>query len=329
MAPDTHLTCDSCQAELREGDPFCLKCGKIAPNMLAPGNLAIEAPDVPSGRIRDQVLHEVKKWFPGIDPIAAENKLRRGPGTLITGIDEQSGNRLLEVLKSMKVDGRLIRDVGGRSYLQSLWNPGLLIGVSLVIVAALAQGLTGFILFLLGAASPFAWAFWTSGRRAPLLGGATIDPDAVRWIDLSNRYSEIIGRLDTQDAESLKSVMTMIIDLQRSLKSHSLASVAAGEERGDLYKTLANSSITAVDLCRRINYSQGKERDRLRRELDNLVSVIGGARDRFAKIQQEEVKPVAKLTQDIDRTIESIDRIVQDVRSPLDRENFIPEKIRE
>lgn len=296
--------------------------------MLALGHFAVEVPDVPSTQIRNQVLNELKKWFPGIDPIAVENKLREGPRTLITGIDEQSGNRLLEVLKSMKVDGRLIRDAGGRSFFQSLWNPGLLIGAGLMIVAALAQGLTGFILFLLGAGSPFAWAFWRSGRRAPLLRGATINPDAVRWIDLSNQYSEIVGRLDTQDGESIKSVMAMIVDLQRSLKSHSLASVAAGEERGDLYKTLANSSVTAIYLCRRINSSQGEERDRLRRELDNLLSVIGRARDQFTKLDREEIKPVEKLTQDIDRTIESIDRIVQDVRSPLGREQITPDKVR-
>jgi hypothetical protein len=126
--------------------------------------------------------------------------------------------------------------------------------------------------------------------------------------------------LDTQDAESLKSAISIVVDLQRSLKSHSLASVAAGEERGDLYKTLSNSTVTAVDLCRRIASSQGEERDRLRRELDNLISVIGRARDQYTKLDREEIKPVEKLSQDIDRTIESIDRIVQDVRSPLDRE---------
>lgn len=328
MAPDTHLTCDSCQAELREGDPFCFKCGKIAPNMLAPGNLAIEVPDVPSTRIRNEFVHELKKWFLDIDPITVENKLRGGPRKLLAGIDEQSGNRLLEVLKSLKVDGRLIGDARGRSFLQGLWNPGLLVGVGLMIVAALAQGLTGLILFLLGAASPVAWAFWRSGRRAPLLGGAAINPDAVRWIDVADHYSRIVTKLDTQDAESLKSVMAMIVDLQRSLKSHSLASVAAGEERGDLYKTLANSSVTAIDLCRRINSSQGEERDRLRGELDNLISVIGRARDQFTRFDREEIKPVEKLTQDIDRTIESIDRIIQDVRSPSSREQLMPNRVR-
>ena len=327
MAVDNYLSCDNCEAELREGDPFCLKCGRIAPNILASGKLAIEISDVPSAQIRKQLLQEFKKWFPGIDPIAVENKLRGRPSILVTGIDELSGNRLLEALKAMKVEGRLIRGPGS-SFLQTLWNPGLLIGVGLMIAAALAQGVTGFILFLLGAVSPFGWAFWKSGRQAPLLNGATINPDAVRWIDLANQYSEIVGRLDPPDADLLKSVIAMIVDLQRSLKSHSLASVAAGEERGDLYKTLGNSSVTAIDLCRRITSSQGDKRDRLRLELGTLIDVIGRARDQFTKLDREEIRPVEKLRQDLDRTIESIDRIVQDVRSPVGREQFTPDKTR-
>jgi hypothetical protein len=325
MPTATPLTCDNCEAELREGDPFCLKCGKITPNILAPGKLAIEISDVPSAQVRKQLVQEFKRWFYGIDPIAVENKLRGGPRILVAGIDEQSGNRLLEALKAMKVEGRLIRGPG-RSFFQILWNPGLLIGVGLMIAAALAQGVTGFILFLLGAVSPFGWAFWKSGRQAPLLNGATINPDAVRWTDLASQYSEIIRRLDPQDADLLKSVIAMIVDLQRSLKSHSLASVAAGEERGDLYKTLGNSSVTAIDLCRRITSSQGEERDRLRRELDALIGFISRARDQFIKLDQEEIRPVEKLRQDLDRTIESIDRIVQDVRSPLGPERFTPSK---
>jgi hypothetical protein len=42
---------------------------------------------------------------------------------------------------------------------------------------------------------------------------------------------------------------------------------------------------------------------------------------------REEIRPVEELRQDLDRTIESIDRIVQDVRSPLGREQFRPEKM--
>ncbi len=290
--------------------------------------MAIEVPDVPSTRIRNQVIDELKKWFPDIDPVTAENSLRGGPSTLIAGIDEQSGNRLLEVLKSLKVDGRLIRDVGGRSFFQRLWNPGLLIAGGLVIVAALAQGLIGFILFLLGAASPFTWAFWRRRRQAPLLGGIPVNSDAVRWMSLSDQYSEIISKLETQDAELLRSAIAMIVDLQRSLKSHSLASVAAGEERGDLYKTLTNSSVTAIDLCRRVNSSRGEERDSLRRELHDLINVVGAAHDQFRMFDREEIKPVEELRQDLDRTVESIDRIIQDVRSPLGLTKLMPDELR-
>jgi hypothetical protein len=312
-----NFVCDSCQAEVRGGDPFCLNCGKIVPNILTSGNLAIELPDVPSAQLRKEIVQEFKKWFPGIDPITAENRLRKRSWIFVSGIDERSANRLLEIFKSMKIDGRLVHDSGRHSWLQLIWNPGLFMAAGLITVAALVQGLIGFIIFLFGAAAPFSWAFWKSNRKMPLLSQSAINSEATRWIDIANQYSKIISKLAIEDAELLRSVLRMIIDLQQSLKSRSLASVAAGEERGDLYTTLNNSSLTAIDLCRRINSSQGKERDRLRRELQDLIGIISRAHDQFAKFEREEIKPVEELRQDLDRTIESIDRIIQDIRSPL------------
>jgi hypothetical protein len=324
----TEFICDSCNAELRGGDPFCLNCGKIVRNILASGNLAIEIADVPSAQLRKQIVQEFKTWFPGIDPITAESKLRKSPCIFISGIDEESANRLLEILKSIKIDGRLVHDAGGHSWLQLLWNPGLFMAAGLIMLAALVQGLVGVIISLLGAATPFLWAFWKSNRLTPLLGSTTINFEAPRWIDISNQYSQIISKLAIQDAELLRSVMRMIIGLQQSLKSHSLASLAAGEDRGDLYRTLSNSSLTAIDLCRRINSSQGEERDRLRQELLDLIHVIGRSHDQFMNLDREEIKSVEELTQEMDKTVEIIDRIVQDVRSPLLRTNLTAGEIR-
>ena len=313
----TKLICDRCQAEVRGGDPFCLNCGKIVPNILTSGNLAIEIPDVPSAQLRKEILQEFKKWFPGIDPITAENRLRKRSWILISGIDERSAKRLLEIFKSMKIDGRLVHETGRHSWLRLIWNPGLFIAAGLITVAALVQGLVGFIILLFGAAAPFSWAFWKSNRQMPLLGRSAINSEAPRWIDIANQYSKIISELANEDAELLRSVMKMIIDLQQSLKSRSLASVAAGEDRGDLYTTLNNSSLTAIELCRRINASQGQERDRLRRELQDLIRVLTRSHDQLTKLDREEIKSVEELTQEIDKNIESIDRIIQDIRSPL------------
>lgn len=256
-----NFICDSCQAEVRGGDPFCLNCGKIVPNILTSGNLAIEIPDVPSARLRKEILQEFKKWFPGIDSITDENRLRKRPWIFISGIDERSANRLLEIFKSMKIDGRLVHDTGKQSWLRLLWNPGLVIAAGLLTLAALVQGLIGFIIFLFGAAAPFSWAFWKSNRKMPLVGRSAINSEAPRWIDVANQYSKIISKLAIEDADLLRSLIRMIIDLQQSLKSRSLVSIAAGEDHGDLYTTLNNSSLTAIDLCRRINSSQGQEKD--------------------------------------------------------------------
>jgi len=313
----TNFICEGCQAELRRGDPFCLNCGKIAPNTLAPGTIAIEIADVPAAELRKKILQEFKKWFPAIDHIAAERKLQKGPSILVSGIDEESANRLLDILNPMKIEGRLVRGTGRNSWLQLLWNPGLLIAAGLITLAALVQGLSGIILFLLGVASPLSWGFWKSNRQTPLLGTTEINPEAKRWFNISNQYSQTIDKLIIQDAELLRSVMRMIIDLQKSLKSRSLVSVAAGEERGDLYMALNNSSVTAIDLCRRISSSQDQEKDRLRRELQDLSDVIGKSNRQFTKFDREEIKSVEELTQDINRNIESINRIVQDIRSPL------------
>ncbi len=323
----TNLICDSCQAELQGGDPFCLNCGKIAPNTLASGNMAIEIADVPAAELRKKILQEFKKWFPALDPISAEGKLQKNPCVLISGIDDQSAKRLLAILKSMKIDGRLVRGTGGSSWLQLFWNPGLLIAAGLITLAALVQGLIGLITFVLGVASPILWAFWKGNRQRPLLGTTAINSEAARWINVSDQYSRTITKLAIQDAELLRSVMRLIIDLQKSLKSRSLASVAAGEERGDLYTTLNNSSVTAIDLCRRISSSQGQEKDKLRRELQDLIDVISKSHQQFTKLDREEIKSVEKLTRDINRNIESIDRIVQDIRSPLVPTNLESGKI--
>jgi len=283
---------------------------------------------VPSERIRSQVLAELKKLFPSIDPIAAESRLRAGPLILLTGIDQESGNRLLEKLKSIKVDARLVPQTGDDSWRKYVWNAGLAFGAGLIILGALLQGTVGLIVFMLGLACPTAWSMWKRARRKPLVTDVETDPHATQWIDLSNQYSQLIGNLEAQDGDTLRSLTATVFDLQRSLRSHSLISVAAGEERGDLYKTLTNVVTTGIDLCRRIVSAPAESRDLPRRELQDLSALIGKTQARLRELDKEDVRTIGALEQDISRTIESIDRIVQDVRAPLTQGTSIPEKTR-
>ncbi|HTY25812.1 MAG TPA: zinc ribbon domain-containing protein [Desulfomonilaceae bacterium] len=326
MDANNNLICDKCHTDLREGDPFCLNCGKLVPNVLSTGNLAVEVRDVPSERIRSQVLAELKKLFPSIDSIAAETRLRAGPLILLAGIDQESGNRLLEKLKSIKVDGRLVPQTGDDSWRRYFWNAGFPFGAVLLILGALLQGTVGLIVFMLGLACPTAWSMWKRARQKPLVTDVETNPNAGQWIDLSNQYSQLIAKLEAQDADSLRSLTATVFDLQRSLRSHSLVSVAAGEDRGDLYKTLTNVVTTGIDLCRRIVSAQGESRDLRRSELQDLSALLKKTQTRLRELDKEDVRSVGALEQDISRTIESIDRIVQDVRSPLTQETLIPEK---
>ena len=57
---------------------------------------------------------------------AAERRLKNGPTILITGIDQESGVRLLDALKGMKVQARLV-DHNAEPWVKRLWNSGLVV----------------------------------------------------------------------------------------------------------------------------------------------------------------------------------------------------------
>ncbi len=317
MPSVAHQECSECAFPLSESDPFCPKCGHQQPNVLSEGQLALQLADVPAAKTRADLVRVLKEWFPALDAFRAESRLKHGSAILVDGIDEPTGARLVEALKNMRVQGRLVPRQAGSSWLKRLRNPGLIVGGLLLILGAGLGGISGFLMFLVGLGVPVAWGFWKEAQVKPLLPAPQTDPARDRLIELSTPFSQVIERLAHEDAQALTALAEIVFEVQRGLRSKSLASVAAGEERGDLSSLLVDSLATGVDLGRRIASKEGEENEGARTELSNLVGLARNTQEWFKALDREDVKPVPELTQQIDQIADSIDRIVQDVRSPL------------
>lgn len=316
MPSSTYHECSECAFPLSEGDPFCPKCGHIVPNLLSPGTLALQLSDVVAAQTRADLVRTLKEWFPDLDVLRADNSLRYGSATLVSGIDEPTGNRLLEAFKKMRVQARLVPQQAPSSWLRRVWNPGLVAGGLLLVIGASLGGIPGFLLFLIGLGTPFGWGFWKERQLKPLIPAPRTDPTMDRLLELSAPFSDVIERLADEDARVLTSLAKIVFAVQSGLRSKSLASVAAGEERGDLSSLLIDSLATGVDLSRKIVSEEGDARQRARGELKNLAELTKSTYEWFQKLNREDVKPVPELERQIDQIAESIDRIVQDVRSP-------------
>jgi hypothetical protein len=308
--------CSECAFPLSEGDPFCPKCGHIVPNLLSPGTLALQLEDVAAGRTRSDLMRTLKEWFPALDVFRAENKLKHGAAILVSGIDESTGTRLLEAFKKMRVQGRLVPQQEHSSWFRRVLNPGLAVGGLLLVIGASLGAIPGFLLFLIGLGVPFGWALWSDAQLKPLMPAPGIDPAMDRVVELSAPFSRVIERLEEDDAQVLTSLAKIVFAVQRGLRAKSLASVAAGEERGDLSSLLIDSLATGVDLGRRIASEEGGGKEKARNDLKNLAELARSTHEWFQKLHREDVKPVPEIQGQIDQIAESIDRIVQDVRSP-------------
>ncbi len=316
MNLSTNFACSKCDFALSGGDLFCPKCGDPLPNVLSTGQLALQLGDVPAAKTRADLVATLKTWFPALDALRAENRLKYGPATLVDGIDEPTGARLVEALERMKVQSRLVPRQTGASWFKHLWNPGLIVGGLLLIFGAGFGGISGVLMCLIGLGVPFAWGFWKEAQLKPLLPTPQADPARDRLLELSAPFSQVMERLSNEDAQALTTLAQIVFRVQRGLRSKSLASVAAGEERGDLSGLVVDSLATGVELGRRIASEDGDAKEGARREMRNLVDLARSTQEWFQKLDREDVKPVPELAGQLDQIAGSIDRIVQDVRSP-------------
>jgi len=314
MNTPQNKNCTACAGDFREGAPFCTECGRLSPAVLRDGDIALEIDEAPSERIRGECVSALRAWFPQLEPIRAEASLKAGKSILLSGIDEESANRVLDALAVFKVRGRFRPVEGKPRGLKWIWNPGLALSAVSLALAAAFGGLLGLLLVLIALGAPVAWALLKGRGVEPLIASLRVRNQADYWIRLSDEYSEVLGQLAPQDSENLKAFVKKVFRLQKRLESESLASIAAGSDRGDLYLSLNDGISSAVELSRRILRQPEENKGPLRDEIGKLNELADRTAGWYRQLEGPVIKNASVLDAELSAITESIDRIVREVR---------------
>jgi hypothetical protein len=236
----------------------------------------------------------------------------------MAGIDEEYGARFLDVLKSLKVQARLV-DLSADSWIKRLWNSGLIVSAVSLLLAAVFRGQAAFVLVLIAGGAPLAAALLGEHKRRPLLAQSSHTVSADKWISLSQDYSQVIESLAPADAATLKSLVTEVLDFQSRLRTQSLASVAAGAETGELYTRLRDAVAAGIDISRQVASTAGEAQESSRQELVAFRDQVQKIDEWYRGVEQEGSKrtTTTQLVVDLSDIVERIDRIVHEVRTPL------------
>ncbi|MBM4325724.1 MAG: hypothetical protein FJ118_01055 [Deltaproteobacteria bacterium] len=310
------LECFRCGAEHRFEPPFCPECGQVSPGLVAGGDLSVIVEDVASEKLRALLLTKIKAWFRQVDSLEADQKLKRGRWVLVSGVEEESGNRLVEALRSIKIPARLGREPG---WPQALWNGSLIISAIAGLFAAFSGPLWAFLFFLTAVAAPVMGGMRKLRQMRPVIAAQFRDPHANEWFALGRWYSDLLHRLEPEDAALLKAVAGAVFDLRNRLSQPTLIATAAGERHGELYQKLHDTLATALDISRRIAECAPADRDPLRTELAQALDLLAKTQTWFRGVEQEGVKKTENLVEDLDQITRSIDRIVGEARAPETR----------
>jgi len=326
MTSTDYEKCPGCINMLQQDQPFCPDCGKLSPVVLSRGNMRVEIPDIASEQIRTDITRLLKSWFPHLDTAEVRTALETRWVTLIGGIDEGSGNRILDALKVFKVRGRLVSPSVEKSWPAKLWNPGLLVSAVALISAAIFGGLFAFFAVVAALGFPVAWALVEGRRQVPLVTAPSTGFSAEQWAGLAEDYAGVLKELDPTNARMLVSITRAVFDVQSRLRSDSVAAAIAGGDKGDLYKRLQETIRTAVDLCRRNQALPQPENDSLTAELENLRDTVIKTGEWYRSVESDGVKAPEALKGEIVDLTGRIDALVREVRSPLEERLFPKEK---
>jgi hypothetical protein len=319
METQEYPICADCGNAFKPGDPFCIDCGRLSPSMLNTGDFSVEVQDVPAQRSRERVIRILRAWFPTVDAIRADELLRSARHILVRGVDETSARRFQAALQALRVDSRLVREGVDRSWQERLLNPALAMSAACMILS-LALGATAAVFLLpVGVAAPFAWAFLVSRKKPALLRVEEPSPRYEKWSRLAQEYAQAIKELGSPDREVVICLARTVFDLQLRLGSNSLAAVAAGEDRGDLYARLTDAIHTALSLGRRISAledeDEGEALHKLRQELVALAGTVSETADWFQNLERRPSKEPRALDNELRDVTERIDRILGEVHS--------------
>jgi hypothetical protein len=315
MSGDQRFECPGCDHRLGAGERFCIQCGRLSPEVVERGENAIRLLDVPAAQLRETAVEILRVWFPALDAVAAAERLKTGPAVLVQGVDEQSGQRILNALKKLKLQGQLTGIAPKGSLAGRLVNPGLIVTVLAVLLDILLRGRIPLVLVLLSFAAPMVWGFFLRKVDGPLVVEWEPTPDAVLWATMAKQYADAVSRVDADLRRALGSFAEDVFDVLRGLSDDSVASVAAGGLNGALYGRLVDALRTAVDLAQRIPSTQSEEQAGLRKEFEDLRVSVSRTREWFRSAQRDRVKAAAELTEELGDVARSIDRVLDDVRS--------------
>lgn len=311
-------TCSSDGPHPAKDHPFCPECGALSPVYAAPGPFAVELEEIASEQIRSAVVANVTSWFPQVNPLEIDGRLKSGPSILLKGVDEDSARRVIEYLKAFKAPGRMVDPKALDSWPHNVWNPGLAVAAVALIAALAVGGLTGALFVVAGVGAVAVGAFLKGKKSQPVISSLrTSGNDEMR--SLAANYAAVIGRLSPEDREMVKSITTGVFGLRRRLTSDSVAAIAAGGQAGDLFDRLTDSIRTALEIGHAILSSTEEERQRLREELNELKDLVARTEQWLRTAEEERAKPAAELSRDLDQVTRRIDRILETVRTPASR----------
>jgi hypothetical protein len=326
MKPSVYSLCPECDSKVEACQPFCHMCGKLSPGVSQSGNQAVELTDVPSEKARADLLRTLKAWFPAIDGADAAHRLKAGRSILIRGIDEESGERVLDALRSLKVPGRLVPTGLGGSLARRLFNPGVAVGGLLLLAAAIIDGWIGLVLTAGALGSPIGWMLRRNRQDQPLV---RVRPqfDYEKWSGLAADYGYGIKNLDPADAEILRSLVREIFHLYRLLGADSLAAAAAGQEDGYFHERLTEALSRAVEIGREMIAAEDEKRLSLRKELQTVADLVESTGNWFRALTRNESQLTPDLSAQFSEIRDRIDRTMEEIR-PAERRSRPSAKLR-